>query len=126
MQVLERLDDIVVERREMIRIRRAALMTALAHRLPHWHYRRPTGGLFLWVQLPDGVSTSLAVHARERGLALTPGPRFGSAGLLERYARIPYSLPPDQLERAVSILAEVAADAGGRVSRPEAQLSYVA
>ncbi|MFL5830967.1 MAG: PLP-dependent aminotransferase family protein [Solirubrobacteraceae bacterium] len=125
-QILEHLDDIVTERREVISARRAALMTALSDQLPQWRYRRPAGGLFLWAQLPDPVSTSLAVRAREHGLAMTPGPRFGSAGLLERYVRIPYSLPPDQLERAVSILARVAADAGGRVERAEAGLRYVA
>jgi DNA-binding transcriptional MocR family regulator len=125
-QVLDHLDDVVRERRELIRTRRAALMNALARRLPQWHYRTPPGGLFLWAELPEAVSTSLAVGAREHGLALNPGPRFGAAGLLERFVRIPYSLPPDQLERAVSILAEVAVTAGGHVGEPGPQLGYAA
>jgi DNA-binding transcriptional MocR family regulator len=125
-QVLDHLDDIVGERRSLIRTRRAALLDALARRLPEWRYRTPPGGLFLWAELPQAVSTSLAVGAREHGLALNPGPRFGAAGLLERFVRIPYSLPPDQLERAVSILADVAVDAGGRPCEPAPQLGYAA
>jgi DNA-binding transcriptional MocR family regulator len=125
-QVLDHFDEIVLDRRELIRVRRAALTTALGRQLPAWRYRLPAGGLFLWAQLPEPVSTSLAVGAREHGLALNPGPRFGAAGLLERYLRIPYSLPPDQLERAVSILAEVEVDAARRVGAAEAQLGYAA
>src|SRR2546421_177382 len=60
-QVLEHLDGIVTERRETISARRAALMTAFSEHLAQWRYRRPAGGLFLWAQLPDPVSTSLAV-----------------------------------------------------------------
>jgi hypothetical protein len=41
----------------------------------------------------------------------TPGPRFGAAGLLDRYLRLPFTLPPDQLRRAVEILASEAGDA---------------
>ena len=41
----------------------------------------------------------------------TPGPRFGAAGLLDRYLRLPFTLPPDQLRRAVEILAAEAGDA---------------
>jgi DNA-binding transcriptional MocR family regulator len=124
--VFDHLDEIVMERRELIRVRRAALMALLARHLPQWRYRRPGGGLFLWAQLPEPVSTSLAVAARDRGLAVNPGPRFGAAGLLERYLRIPYSLPPDQLERAVSILAEVSVDADRSVGEAGAQLGYAA
>ena len=59
----------------------------------------------MWTELPDPISTSLSVQARERGLLITPGPRFGAAGLLERYLRLPFTLPPEQLEQAVAILA---------------------
>jgi len=125
-QVLERLDDIIPTRRELIRLRRTGLLHALQHHLPAWRYQPPAGGLFIWAQLPAPISTSLCVSALERGLTLTPGPRFGAAGLLERYTRIPYSLPPDQLERAVSILAQAASETNTPSSGAEPKLGYVA
>lgn len=121
---LDRLDDILAERREEIRTRRDALARAVAERLPDWHYRVPTGGLFMWAELPGPVSTSLSFEAARRGLQVTPGPRFAAAGLLERHLRLPFTLAPDQLERAVEILAEVTP---GKIGAPPARaLEYVA
>ena len=124
-QVLHEMDGIMAERRAMIRLRRGALAGALRADLPQWRFAMPTGGLFIWAELPDAISTSLAVRAAEHGLQITPGPRFGAAGLLERYLRLPFTLAPEQLERAVAILAQAAPAAA--VSRPlEVRLSYVA
>ncbi len=98
---LERLDEILAERRGVIRIRRAALADALDEHLPDWSYSLPAGGLFLWAELPAPIATSLALEAAARDLQLSPGPRFAAAGLLERYVRLPFTLAPWQLERAV-------------------------
>ena len=61
--------------------------------------------MFLWVELPEPISTSLSLAAAEHDLQLTPGPRFAAAGVLERHLRLPFTLAPAQLERAVEILA---------------------
>lgn len=106
-RTLERLDDILAERGEVIRLRRAALAGALDQHLPSWRYRLPAGGLFLWTRLPEPISTSLALEAGERDVQLTPGPRFAAAGVLEHHLRLPFTLPPEQLQRAVRILAEL-------------------
>jgi DNA-binding transcriptional MocR family regulator len=106
--VFEALDAIVAERKVLLRARRSALMEALDEYAPAWKYSRPRGGLFLWVELPSPTATSLSVRARERGVHFTPGPRFGAAGLLDRYLRLPFTLPPDQLRRAVEVLASQA------------------
>jgi DNA-binding transcriptional MocR family regulator len=123
-RTLERLDEILAERREIIRLRRAALALALDERLPEWRYVLPPGGLFVWTELPSPISTSLSLAASRRGLHITPGPRFAAGGLLERHLRLPFTLAPEQLERAVGILAELipgeAGDAAG------AKLAYVA
>jgi DNA-binding transcriptional MocR family regulator len=103
--VFESLDAIVAERKMLLRARRSALMEALDEHAPAWKYSRPHGGLFLWVELPSPEATSLCVRAGERGVHFTPGPRFGAAGLLDRYLRLPFALPPDQLRRAVEVLA---------------------
>jgi DNA-binding transcriptional MocR family regulator len=123
--VLGEIDAIIAERRRLIRERRAALADALQANLPSWRFALPSGGLFIWAGLPGPISTSLAVRAAEHGLQITPGPRFGEAGLLERYLRLPFTLAPEQLERAVTILARVAPTAAVAPA-PEQRLSYVA
>jgi DNA-binding transcriptional MocR family regulator len=104
---LERLDEILAERRGVIRIRRAALMAALDQHLPGWSYAVPAGGMFIWAGLPAPIATSLALEAAKRDVHITPGPRFAAAGLLERHVRLPFTLAPWQLERAVRTLAEL-------------------
>jgi DNA-binding transcriptional MocR family regulator len=122
---LERLDDILAERREVIRLRRAALASALDQHLPSWRYRLPAGGLFLWTRLPEPISTSLALEAGRRDVQLTPGPRFAAAGVLEHHLRLPFTLAPEQLERAVRILAELS-PTGDRAFGPRVLAGYVA
>jgi DNA-binding transcriptional MocR family regulator len=122
---LERLDEILAERRDLIRTRRGALAQALDELLPSWRYTLPGGGLFLWAELPDPISTSLSLEAARNDLYITPGPRFAAAGLLERQLRLPFTLAPDQLERAVEILAELT-PAGGVRRAPHALAGYVA
>jgi DNA-binding transcriptional MocR family regulator len=115
---LDRLDDILAERRELILARRAALAGAIDELLPDWRYTLPAGGLFLWAELPAPMSTNLALEASRSGLQLTPGPRFAAAGLLERHLRLPFTLAPDQLVRAVEILSELTPTGGhGQGSR---------
>ena len=114
--VFESLEAILAGRREMLRERREALMLALERFAPDWRYSQPNGGLFLWVELPRPISTSLSVRAHELGVHVTPGPRFGAAGLLDRYLRLPFTLPPEQLRAAVETLATAAGEVGGRQS----------
>ena len=108
----------------MIRARRAALTRALDERLPGWCYTLPAGGLFVWVELPAPISTALSLAANRRGLQVVPGPRFAAAGLLERHLRLPFTLAPEHLERAVEILAELTPGEVG--DRAEERLEYVA
>jgi DNA-binding transcriptional MocR family regulator len=111
-RTLERLDEILAERGEVIRVRRAALADALDGDLPAWRYTLPAGGLYIWAELPGPISTSLALEAAQREVYLTPGPRFAAAGLLERHVRLPFTLAPSQLERGVEILAELTPSQG--------------
>lgn len=123
---LARLDEILAERREVIRIRRAALAGALDARLPAWRYDLPAGGLYIWAELPGPISSSVALEASTRDVHLTPGPRFAAAGLLERHIRLPFTLSPPQLERAVEILAEVTPRESLHDISPPALPAYVA
>ena len=59
----------------------------------------------LWVRLPAPMSTALSAAASRMGLEIPPGPRFGVDGTLERFIRVPYTLPEEQLTEAVELLA---------------------
>jgi hypothetical protein len=50
------------------------------------------------------VSTALTVIAPDFGIRLAAGPRFGVGGAFEHHLRVPYTLPPEQLETAVLAL----------------------
>jgi DNA-binding transcriptional MocR family regulator len=87
-----------------LRENRDALLDLIAGRLPGWHSERPDGGLSVWCRLPAPISTALAVVAPDFGIRLAAGPRFGTGGAFEHYLRVPFTLPPEQLETAVAAL----------------------
>lgn len=101
----ERADDVLPERRDILRARRARLLDLLAEHLPEWRPLTGGGGMSLWVRLPAPVSSALCASASRLGMELPPGPRFGVDGTLERFVRIPFTLPEEQLAEAVSLLS---------------------
>ena len=99
-------DELLVERREILRGRRALLIGLLQEQLPDWRPDPSHGGMSLWVRLPAPMSSALSAAASRMGLEIPPGPRFGVDGTLERFIRVPYTLPDDQLIEAVGLLAQ--------------------
>jgi DNA-binding transcriptional MocR family regulator len=87
-----------------LRDSRSALLELLKVHLPRWEAERPDGGLAVWCRLPSPSSTALTVIAPEFGIRLAAGPRFGVGGVFENFLRIPFTLPPEQLETAVLAL----------------------
>lgn len=82
-----------------------ALRTALSTQLPDATYSLPAGGVGLWVRLAEPVSTRMANTAPDHGLLLAAGPRYGVGGAFERYLRLPFTLPEDELRNGVDRLA---------------------
>lgn len=103
--VLGQYGAILAERGRQLRGGREQLATLLQQHLPAWDIPDANGGLSLWVGLGHPVSSSLTLAARNQGLVLAAGPRFGLNGAFERFLRIPFSYPPEQTRRAVDILA---------------------
>ena len=101
--------EILSSRRDELRTGRDALVAVLAAALPDWEVRSPAGGLVLWCRLPGRWSTALVTAAEPAGLTLAAGPRFGTGHAFEDRLRLPYTQPVPVLERAVSLLAGVAA-----------------
>ena len=110
LHLLERGPDVIALRRARLRERRDALVGLLREHLPAWSFTVPGGGVCLWAELDAPGSTALAHAALEHGVRLAPGPSFGLAGTLERYIRLPFTLPELDLAEAVRRLAAASAD----------------
>ncbi|WP_329012187.1 PLP-dependent aminotransferase family protein [Micromonospora rifamycinica] len=109
---------IVAARRAQLVTQRDALLDVLAERLPDWRVGVPRGGVTLWVELDGPISSALARAAEEVGVRLAPGPRFGLDGTLERFLRLPFTLPADDLVEAVGRLAAIRYDLDRGAGRP--------
>lgn len=105
-ELLAQADAIVAQRAELLRAGRDAAVAALTDLLPQWGVPVTHGGVSLWVELDAPLSSALVLHARSRGLLLSAGPRFSVDGGHDRHLRIPFTAPPEQLGRAVELLAE--------------------
>lgn len=108
--LLELMEDdaaIGAEHRERATDQRDTLADELTRHLPEWRFRRPDGGLCLWVTLPEAVSTPFVIEAEGHGVLLAPGPKFAAEPGLERHLRVPFSLPGPVLRDAVTRMAGV-------------------
>jgi DNA-binding transcriptional MocR family regulator len=104
-RLLAQHEQLLPERREVLRTRRALLLSLLQRHLPDWEPGPGVGGMSLWVRLPAPMSTALSAAASRMGLELPAGPRFGVDGTLERFVRVPYALPEVELSDAIELLA---------------------
>ena len=68
-----------------------SLLALVRERLPDWKFETPPGGLSVWAELPQPVSTALAAAAHELGVRIAPGGRFGVDGAFDRFVRLPYA-----------------------------------
>lgn len=97
---------VLPEHVERLRVQRHALLTALSELVPEFQFYAPGGGLSVWCQLPSAHGSALADEAERHGLAITPGPVFAVEGGLDRFVRIPWTRPADELTLAVERLAQ--------------------
>ncbi|MFJ6480170.1 PLP-dependent aminotransferase family protein [Streptomyces sp. NPDC091682] len=89
-----------------LRNQREALVASLQRHTPEWSWQVPPGGLSLWVDLGEPVSSALAERAAAAGVHIGRGARFGvDPGTFEHRLRIPYTLPADRLDEGVRRLA---------------------
>lgn len=77
---------------------------------------QPTGGLYLWVELPAEINTSdFLEKAMTKGVSYAPGEIFSSQGNYKNYLRISYSgLWEKKTEKAISILGKLFCNAIGK------------
>ena len=109
------LRDHVPTIRARYRTQRDAMQAALAR-----HFRplgcrwiEPRGGMFFWVELPEGLdATALLPRGVERGVAYVPGASFYAARPRAETLRLSFvTVAPDAIARGVEALAGVIGEA---------------
>lgn len=123
-RLLHRADELLPPRRELLRHRRELLNSLLAEHLPDWVPNGSSGGMSLWIALPTPMSSALSAAASRLGLTIPAGPRFGVDGTLERFIRVPYTLPDHRLREAIELLTHAWRGVTGG-SAPEARALVV-
>jgi DNA-binding transcriptional MocR family regulator len=77
----------------------------LARRLPGWTWRRPEGGVSLWVRLPFGSASDLARIAAGHGVAIVPGSVMSARSAFDDHIRLPLTRDAQTLRDGVDRLA---------------------
>jgi DNA-binding transcriptional MocR family regulator len=85
-QLMEHLAQV----RTACQIRREAMLSAVGRHLPDARWTAPSGGLYLWLELPpDGpTSVELYMHATKSGVAFAMGPLFHTDGQGTHHLRV--------------------------------------
>ncbi|MBN9605721.1 MAG: PLP-dependent aminotransferase family protein [Actinomycetales bacterium] len=125
-ELLPQMDALLAARREYLRTTRDLLGRRLREKLPTWRVPRNEGGMTMWVGLGEPLSSALSLAARDRGVLLPPGPRFGvDGGQFERFLRIPYT-SAELIEPGVEALAAAWGDVlHGPLAESEAEFAQV-
>jgi 2-aminoadipate transaminase len=95
--------------RGMYKAQRDAMVSALERYFPQGvHFTRPEGGMFLWVTLPEGISSmDLFNLAIEQKVAFVPGQAFFVDGSGTNTLRLNYSNSDEaQIEEGIKRLAD--------------------
>jgi 2-aminoadipate transaminase len=127
------LDANLVRVREAYRRRRDAMVRALEREMPPGvRFTRPSGGLFLWVELPGQLDArEVLVACLERDVAFVPGGSFFPNGGHENTLRLNYSnMPEERIEEGIrrlgTVLRELLGDqTGGNRGNPVLALARV-
>jgi DNA-binding transcriptional MocR family regulator len=98
--------ELLDHRREQLRASRDAALAAVGEHLPDWRVSRPGGGLNLWCELPQALSSALVPKAARHDVLLASGPSFAPEGGLDRFVRLPYTQPAHVLSDAIARVGE--------------------
>jgi 2-aminoadipate transaminase len=102
-----RLEPNLVRAGGKLKERRDAMLAALERELPDASWSHPEGGYFIWLDLPDGVdSTVLLAEAEQDGVTFVKGTDFFAGPGGESSARLAYSFAsPAEITDGVGRLA---------------------
>jgi DNA-binding transcriptional MocR family regulator len=119
--VMEQLDDVVAGYRDALRVRRRAVLDALAEYVPAWSVTPPKGGLTLWVDLAGVSSDRFVARAAAHGVRLVPGRVYHALGRDTGHIRLTMCHDEETTREAVRRLAgaweeHLGADEGRRIA----------
>jgi DNA-binding transcriptional MocR family regulator len=105
------MDGAIATVKTALRARRDAVVNALTRELPEAKFAAPSGGYFMWVELPEAVDVAeLEKAAAEREVLFVKGTDFLLEGG-ENTMRLAYSgVTADQIEEGVQRLAAALAE----------------
>jgi DNA-binding transcriptional MocR family regulator len=103
--LLDRADEVLAVRRAMLRERLDTLTAALGEQLPGWRFRRPDGGLSLWVDLGGAPGDTIAQLAARRDVLVPPARVCAARGRDVGHLRLTFAQDPATLRLAVDRLA---------------------
>ena len=120
-----KVDHHIASLSKVLRVHRDAMLDAIAHHLPGATVRRPQGGYFLWVRLPDDVDADeLVRRAAAEGVAIFSGRLSFAEAATGQFLRLAYSFsPPARIAEGVAKVgrAYAAMRAEAAVDRPTGQ-----
>jgi 2-aminoadipate transaminase len=107
------MDGAIATVKTALRARRDAVVNALTRELPEAKFAAPSGGYFMWVELPEAIDVAeLEKAAAERDVLFVKGTDF----LLEggtNTLRLAYSgVTPEQIDEGITKLAEAVRSLG--------------
>jgi 2-aminoadipate transaminase len=103
--------------RDLLRVRRDAMLEALEQELAGATWSHPQGGYFVWIELPHEV-------AGAPGVAFVPGTDFGGAS---NTARLAFSyVSPDEIREGVRRLSAAVSARGEAAAAAPASRGYAA
>src|SRR5215471_3240402 len=105
-RLLPRAGEIREFRRRQISERLAVMEKELSRLLPEWTWRRPGGGLSLWVRLPRGNAVEFGRVAQRHGVSILPGTICSPSNGCAEFLRLPFVLEPAKIREGVRLLAE--------------------
>lgn len=87
-----------------------SLLSELKNRMPAGvSWTKPQGGLFIWMELPDQIDTSvLSKQALAKGVAFVPGYIFSPTGKLKNCLRLSFAAPSlAEIKTGITILSNL-------------------
>ena len=105
-RLLPRAGEIREFRRRQISERLAVMEKELSRLLPEWTWRRPGGGLSLWVRLPRGNAVEFGRVAQRHGVSILPGTICSPSNGCAEFLRLPFVLESAKIREGVRLLAE--------------------
>jgi 2-aminoadipate transaminase len=103
----------ILQLRDLYRMRRDALLAALARHFPAaTHWTVPHGGLFTWVTLPEAIDAVEVLRvAVSHRVVFVPGSAFFSDGSQRHCLRLNFShVPPARIDEGIARLGAVLAE----------------